>query len=140
MLHTLAEKLKQEHFQEVKKEFWSQIKKICTNLPCPYCSEHAKQFMSKVKEENIQSKHDIIHILYEFHNDVNRRLNKTIFDKNDISNTYSKNNTVQCYNNFMNRFSIATNHGMSFNKSLIAKYSLSGFHNWFTHNEYRFNK
>tara|TARA_B110000285_G_C15106397_1_gene608272 strand:- start:1638 stop:2096 length:459 start_codon:yes stop_codon:yes gene_type:complete len=139
MFHTLAEKIKDEYFCETKLEFWNMIKNICGNLPCPYCAQHANEFMSKIKTDNIKSKDDIIKILFVFHNSVNERLEKPKFDATKLREQYSNNNTIQVFNIFMNRYRIASNRGMQFHKSLQSRHVLSQFVNWFQQNNYKFN-
>ena len=56
LFHTLAEKVKEEHFNEMLPDMLTMIKRICMNLPCPDCSAHAVQFMSKVTANQFDSK------------------------------------------------------------------------------------
>ena len=48
LFHTLAEKIKEEHFQSNKYEMINMVKSICTNLPCPKCSDHATAYMKRL--------------------------------------------------------------------------------------------
>lgn len=130
MFHTLAYKIKDEYFDEHKDEFFQILHKIACNLPCPYCSKHATGYFKKFDKRSIQTKNDIIQFLFRFHNDVNERLKKPIFDESQLEDTYKKVNTIQCVNIFVNRFNIATNHGMEFHKSLASKHVLASYQNW----------
>lgn len=141
MFHTLAEKIKCEYQNDIiiLKDIWKQISIICCNLPCPFCTKHAVKFIKTVKINNIKHKEDIKLLLFTFHNEVNKRTNKKIFIKEELDN-YSNNNTIQCFNNFYYNYNIATNHGMQFHKSLMAKHALSNFQKWFLENQQLFNK
>ena len=44
-IHTLAEKIKEDHFNAIGKPVIYNILQICNNLPCPECSDHAKQLI-----------------------------------------------------------------------------------------------
>jgi hypothetical protein len=140
MLHTLAEKIKTEYKNDINivKDFWKQIQILITHLPCPYCSSHAANFLKTVIHNKIKHTDDIKLILFTFHNNVNTRLNKNIFEKNDLQ-IYSSKNTISSFNDFYYNFNIATNHGMAFHKSLIAKHTLSMFQKWFIENKNVFN-
>ena len=48
LFHTLAEKVKEIYFQEIKYDLFSFIRRICNNLPCPDCAKHATQYMKTV--------------------------------------------------------------------------------------------
>ena len=53
LFHTLAHKIKDEHFSKIKTELLNNIIIICMNLPCPKCSEHATQYMKKINVNTI---------------------------------------------------------------------------------------
>jgi hypothetical protein len=130
MFHTLAYKIKDEYFDDYKEEFCSLLQKVAVNLPCPYCSKHAIQYFRRFNIKTIQNKGEVIDFFYEFHNEVNGRLKKSIYDKEQLNNKYKDSNTIQSINIFINRFNIATNHGMQFHKSLASKHVLSSYQNW----------
>ena len=48
LFHTLSFKMKDEHFGELKNDFLNICTKICANLPCPDCSEHANAIMKNL--------------------------------------------------------------------------------------------
>ena len=48
LFHTLAEKTKDNYFPTIKNELFSFIKKICNNLPCPECAQHASRYVNGV--------------------------------------------------------------------------------------------
>jgi hypothetical protein len=76
--HTLAENINEDVFPKIKFSLFHQIKKICTLLPCPDCSQDAIRFLIKVDINKLNTKNDFINMLYVFHNSVNKRKKKTI--------------------------------------------------------------
>jgi hypothetical protein len=77
------------------------IKDICKNLPCPTCSAHASQYIDKINVNSLQSKHDLIKMLFEFHNNVNARTNSPQFSYDELLSKYKQANFVNIVNNFM---------------------------------------
>ena len=59
LFHTLAEKVNDETFNNVKLDLIHIIKLICNNLPCPDCSMHASTKMSALNINMIKSKNDL---------------------------------------------------------------------------------
>jgi hypothetical protein len=78
-LHTIAEKVKETSFPLISQQLIQMIVEICNNLPCPECSSHAKVFWNNVNKINIQTKQDLINLLFVFHNNVNKRKNTPQF-------------------------------------------------------------
>jgi len=76
-LHGLAEMIHPMHYLLVKDTLWNFIKEICNTLPCPECSAHATEYLSKIKTPS--SKDQLIQILYTFHNVVNQNTGKPPF-------------------------------------------------------------
>jgi N-acyl-D-aspartate/D-glutamate deacylase len=79
LFHTLAEKVKEEHFAALLPEMLVMVKRICMNLPCPDCSAHAIQIMAKVTPAQFPNKDSFKLFLLRFHNSVNARTNKRAF-------------------------------------------------------------
>jgi hypothetical protein len=99
--HTLAEKVKPELFLQHRAALFGMIKDICKNLPCPTCSAHASQYIDKINVNSLQSKHDLIKMLFEFHNNVNARTNSPQFSYDELLSKYKQANFVNIVNNFM---------------------------------------
>ena len=78
-LHCLTYKIKDEHFLTQKSKLIDIIIKICSNLPCPVCSNHAQGMIKKYRLQFIKNKQDLIRILFLMHNEVNKRLKKVEF-------------------------------------------------------------
>lgn len=104
LFHTLAEKVKDEYFVQIRKELLDVIYTICVNLPCPTCAVHATQHMNGINYSTIQSKQQLKEMLFSFHNTVNTRKQFPLFDYSDLDTKYSAANTVAIIQNFMVHF------------------------------------
>jgi len=71
--HTIAEKIKEEHFNIIGPQLFLIIRRICLNLPCPDCSQHANAFLNRVNFSKIHSKDEFKNMLCFFHNEVNKK-------------------------------------------------------------------
>ena len=78
--HSLAEKINPAFYKANKYMVLDMIKKICHNLPCPDCARHATAFMSTVNVNSVPNKREFRAMLYVFHNRVNKRLGKPLYD------------------------------------------------------------
>lgn len=99
-LHTLVEQFKESSFRAMRQDLFRIIFTICTNLPCPICSKHAQEYLGKININSIQTKQDMIHMLYVFHNEVNKRKSVAPFPIDGL-NKYSYGNYKAITNNFM---------------------------------------
>lgn len=104
LFHTLAEKVKDEHFSRIRKELLDVIYTICVNLPCPTCAVHATQHMNGINYSTIQTKQQLKDMLFSFHNTVNARKQYPLFDYSELDAKYSAANTVHIIQNFMVHF------------------------------------
>ena len=104
LFHSLAQKVKEEHFNAVKSELINTIYVICKNLPCPMCATHATQYMNSVNFSTIQTKKDLIDLLWRFHNEVNTKKNVPIFPYDQLEEKYSRANLVNIIQLFMFHF------------------------------------
>ena len=132
LFHSLAEKIKEEKFSEVGPQLFSMIKAICSTLPCPECSQHATLFLSRVNFSSIRTKNDFKSLMYIFHNVVNKRKNKPLFNVLELKR-YSTSNLIIAYNNFVNVYHTRGNMKLlaeSFQRKLIMK----NFRTWFMNN------
>lgn len=81
LIHSLAEHIKDEHFQEERKNILAIIQQICGTLPCPSCQQHAHTYLAKYPIHRIPNKEYLKKYLFVFHNAVSSRGNKTQFDE-----------------------------------------------------------
>jgi hypothetical protein len=104
LLHTLSYKIKNDVFIQFKDEVLRIIYMICTNLPCPTCSEHAKQYLDGINFKTIQTKEQLKIMLFTFHNIVNQRKGYSQFLYDDCEAKYSNAITNNIIQNFMPYF------------------------------------
>ena len=119
--HVLAEKIKEEDYARLSSSLFALIKRICTYLPCPDCSVHATRFLAKIKDEDILTKTDFQNMLYLFHNAVNVRKKKPLFNHVYLDR-YKAISLEGAYNNFLRVYNTKGNMKMlteSFQRSFI---------------------
>lgn len=105
MFHTLSCKIKEESFSQIRGEMLNTVYAICTNLPCPECSSHAKAFLDSVNFNTIQTKEDFKKLMHRFHNIVNQRKGYELFPYEELDSKYNVAITVNILQNFMVHFS-----------------------------------
>ena len=88
LFHTLAEKIKDDKFPEMKLELLSIIRQICTHLPCPECAGHAQAKLGTLDSNLIKTKHDLQLVLLSFHNFVNNSLGKPSWTEEQLNAKY----------------------------------------------------
>jgi len=104
LFHTLAEKVRQDTFPKIKNELLSMIYRICNNLPCPDCTNHATRYLQGINFSSIKSKRDLQEMLWRFHNVVNHRKHYDIFPLNGVSSKYRRANTANIIRNFLQHY------------------------------------
>ena len=137
LFHTLAEKIKEDKFSIVGQQLIFIIKKICGNLPCPDCSQHATHFFSQINLSLIRTKTDFRQLLFTFHNIVNKRKNKSQYKFADLP-SYSGVNLAIAYRNFLNAYKTTGNMKLladNFQRRIIVK----EFDAWLRANSSNFN-
>lgn len=112
-LHTIVEKIKQNYFDSKKEILFQIILNICYNLPCPKCRKHASNYL---KNNNIRKCNTISELrifIFKFHNTVNLRLNKKIFESKDLEK-YKRCN----FNELIKRFNLVFKKQYLFTKTM----------------------
>jgi hypothetical protein len=104
LFHTLAYKIKDEHFQQLRVELLDMIYSICANLPCPTCAGHAVDYLKSTNYSMIRTKKDLINMLYGFHNEVNKKKSFPIFPYEELEQKYSSAVTKNIIFNFILHF------------------------------------
>tara|TARA_Y100001958_G_scaffold109421_1_gene76981 strand:+ start:144 stop:599 length:456 start_codon:yes stop_codon:yes gene_type:complete len=137
LFHTIAEKIKQEYFVIAKATLILFIRQICANLPCPVCAQHAKDHLSKVNFELIQTKDHLKQFVFAFHNRVNMDLEKPTASIDILSKYESAN-----FDKILDMF-IKIHHNESYsNKFMMKKHyrneGIKNFVNWYSTNKYMF--
>ena len=133
-MHTMAQKVKPEHFQQIRQGFLSQINNICRNLPCPDCAMHAGQYLDKSNFNRIQTKDELITFLYDFHNTVNVKKGYPIFPKEELYDKYSKANTVNITNYFLFHYSDKSKNIRMISNDMYRMRIISILKEWLTNN------
>ena len=131
-MHTLCEKIKEESFHIVGPSLINLLSKICFNLPCPECSQHAKKFWGNVKQANINNKRDLMNLMFVFHNVVNKRKHLPPFKYIDLQ-YYKTKNIIETYNSFQKNFNTKGNMNLiaeSFHRNMM----LSNLKKWMMEN------
>jgi hypothetical protein len=103
LFHTLAEKIDEKYYLENKKTFFKIIELICTHLPCPTCAEDSINLLKNANINAISSKETLKLFFFEFHNKVNHKLGKQIFEQ-DILSKYKLARTQNIIINFLNKY------------------------------------
>lgn len=103
--HTLAEKIKPEYYESKSKELFAIIKLICGNLPCPICTEHASKYMDKINILSLKTKDDMKLMLFQFHNEVNKRKQYQQFPLSELDTKYANMVTMNVMNRFISSYS-----------------------------------
>lgn len=105
LFHTLSVKVREERFQSIRHELLNHIYTICTNLPCPICSNHAKEYLNGINMNTIQTKDDFKKLIWAFHNNVNNQKGYPFFPFEEVDTKYSLAVTNNIIIHFISHFS-----------------------------------
>jgi hypothetical protein len=103
-------------------------------LPCPDCAGHATQFMTRLNVNRIQTKNDMKMMLLSFHNQVNRRVNKPIFNETQLNEKYSKAKTAEVVKYFVQIWNIPNRNPKMMSNILHKNLIITKFINWWKKN------
>ena len=96
--HGIAQQINKKFYDNNYIEVWTNIiKNICYNLPCPMCKYHAINYISLVKHRDINTKERLIRYLFNFHNNVNSRIGKPIFNFSNLEK-YKRLKIIRTFN------------------------------------------
>lgn len=129
--HALAEKINENKFIENKIHLIELIKIICSNLPCPECSNDAKEIINKTNFNVINTKEDFKKYIFNFHNHVNKKIGNSIFLYEDLDKKYCKINIYSTFNNLIYIFSKNSNNPKLMQSSMIRQNSVNKINNLF---------
>jgi hypothetical protein len=129
LFHTITYKIKEDSFIEIKDDLIILFKTICSNLPCPECSKDATTMLNKVDFNKIKTKQEFKILIFNFHNSINKKLNKPIFQEKDLDEKYSKANLDAIKNNFFIIFSSNSNIPQLMSASFHRKHNIPKIHN-----------
>ena len=132
LFHTLAERVHENAYPFISNQLFAQIVKICKVLPCPDCSTDASIFLAKINISTFKSKTEFKNFIYLFHNYVNAKKRKPLFNVLDL-NKYKNYKLIPIVNNFLNNFNTKGNMNLineSFQRSLV----INNFKKWLAGN------
>ena len=137
-LHTLIEKVKDSHFNELRDDILKYIYIICTNLPCPMCSNHAKTTLDGMNFNSLRTKQQIKITLFNFHNLLNKQKGYPIFTESELSK-YSNADLKLISVNFFNAYIDKNNNLKMMNQNMYRNMIIKEITAWFTKNYNCFN-
>jgi len=100
LIHTLSSKIREDAYPILYTHLFNIIVKICKFLPCPECSNDASIFLAKIKSSDIKTKNEFKNIFYLFHNYVNTKKRKKLYNYHDLR-VYEFYNLNKTINNFI---------------------------------------
>jgi translation elongation factor EF-4 len=113
LFHCIPEKIKKEDFNYMKSEIIHYIKGICNRLPCPECAHHASMYMNNINPNNIKTSEDLKNIIFVFHNSVNKKTKKKIYDQ-DVLQQYKSMKLHKVLNEFFETFNSSSKGNFTF--------------------------
>ena len=128
LFHTLVEKIQENAYKPLSIYLFNFIVRICKFLPCPECSIDASRILATVKLSEYKTKDEFKQFIYLFHNKVNHKIRKKLFNYGNI-NIYSRYNIINVINNFINNYQTKGNMKLlteSFQRKLI----ITDFKKW----------
>ena len=129
LFHTLCEQLNENAFKSVAPSLFNMIVRICKFLPCPDCALDATIFLANIKFSDIKNKTDLKNMIYLFHNWVNAKKKKRLFNYANM-NIYANYNLLQVVNNFIEKYNTTGNMKLlteSFQRQLVKKEFIKWF-------------
>ena len=129
LFHTLIEKMNPNAYPYVINSMFGIIIRICQYLPCPECSRDASNFLAKIKLSDYKTKDDFKNMLYLFHNWVNAKKRKPLYNYANM-NKYSRLNLKFVVRNFIDKYNTKGNMKLlaeSFQRGFVIKEFLTWF-------------
>ena len=96
LFHTLSAQLVND---DLIRQLFVYVQRVCKILPCPECSQDATVFLQKVNLNDIKTSDDLSKTLYIFHNHVNRKKHKPLFNYSELAK-YKTYNLIKVFHNF----------------------------------------
>ena len=102
LFHGLSFKMKTDD-KEIINKLMSLMYNVCVNLPCPECSEHAKETFLQARRNGIKinTRDELQAFWWKFHNLVNMRTKKQQVSFEDAKTKYEKTRLYPIVNNFV---------------------------------------
>jgi hypothetical protein len=129
LFHTLAEKINPDAYRYVIGSMFGIIVQICKVLPCPDCSRDASQFLAQIKLDDYKTKVDFKNLIYLFHNWVNAKKRKPLFNYANMYK-YEHLNLTLVIKDFIAKYNTKGNMKLlteSFQRGFVVKNFISWF-------------
>ena len=129
LFHTLIEKINPNAYPFVIGSMFNMIVRICKFLPCPECSKDATNFLAKINLSDYKTKLEFKNMFYLFHNWVNSKKRKPLFNYGNI-NQYANRNLILVINNFISKYNTKGNMNLltdSFNRGFVIRDFIAWF-------------
>ena len=125
-LHTLLAQMPPTLYSE---ETLTQIKSLCSVLPCPDCAAHATAYLNRITFQQVPTLDACRRMMWSFHNTVNLRKRTSLFpfDKMEI---YMKTNLAVVYRVFLNEFTRPRQIPKLFMDSMLRRRIIQQFQLW----------
>jgi len=129
LFHTLIEKMNPNAYPYVINSMFNMIVAICKFLPCPECSADASNFLAKINLNNYKTKDEFKNMLYLFHNYVNAKKRKPLYNYSNMTK-YSNLNLIHVINDFIAKYNTKGNMKLlseSFHRTFVIKEFIKWF-------------
>jgi hypothetical protein len=131
LFHVLCEKLNENAFQSIGPGLFNIIVRICKFLPCPDCASDAGKFLANIKISELKNKTELKNVFYVFHNYVNTKKRKQLFNYSNITN-YANYNLINVINNFIANYHTKGNMKL-ITESFQRQFVINDFKKWFSY-------
>ena len=132
LFHVLAENVNEHIYPRIAGQLFDVIKRICSALPCPECSQDATHYLAKVKLHELKSKNDFKNFIYVFHNYVNVKKRKPLFKYINLE-VYKRYNIVSVFNRFISCYHTKGNMRL-LTESFQRQFIVRNIREWFSRN------
>ena len=129
LFHTLIEKMNPNAYPHVISSMFNMIVAICKFLPCPECSSDATNFLAKINLSNYKTKDEFKNMLYLFHNYINAKKGKLLYNYSNMVK-YNSFNLISVINDFIDKYNTKGNMKLlseSFHRSVVIKEFIKWF-------------
>jgi hypothetical protein len=137
--HILAEKVREDEFQTIRKGLLDMIYIICSNLPCPDCTQHAITYLNGINFNKIQTKDQFKYMLYNFHNAVNVRKGYPIYPRENLDEKYQCGILQAAFQEFMRHFTSKTHNFRLLSDQMQRSRLSKKIYEWFFKNGFAFH-
>lgn len=134
LFHVLAEKVKADEFPHIREGLLNLIYIICSNLPCPDCTQHAVHYLNGINFNAIQTKEQFRDMIYHFHNAVNVRKGYPIYPQHEVIPKYSRGRLKPIVEEFMKHFLAKSKSFRLLADEMQRKQISKTIHDWFYNN------